>query len=275
MPKGELTASNHANRKQELQETTDIDLALSTQGLKKDDNVQLMGQPDWYRNAQSYWANVSPTINGMLGGFATVDPVDVKGSLQFIDEFVYGVRGANNVLRTPPVIERAYACDCGAGIGRVTKNFLHKVPFSCVDLVEQNPSFVEQAKTSYLADEIKRGTVGSVICAGLQDFMPEEGKYDLIWCQWVLGHLTDDDLVEFFKRCIRGLKPNGMIGVKENNSSKDYVVDEEDSSVTRPNEALKNIFERAGLKLVKEQAQQGLPAGLFTVRMYMLTRATS
>ncbi|KAF7731771.1 hypothetical protein EC973_008286 [Apophysomyces ossiformis] len=234
-----------------------------------------MGQPEWYRNAKSYWANVSPTINGMLGGFAVVDPVDVKGSLQFVDEFVYGVHGANNVLLKAPVIERSYACDCGAGIGRVTKNFLRKVPFDCVDLVEQDPKFVDQAKTSYLADEIKRGTVGQVICAGLQDFTPEKGKYDLIWCQWVLGHLTDDDLVAFFKRCVEGLKPNGLIGVKENNSSTDYVVDEEDSSVTRPNEALKRIFERAGLELVKEQAQQGLPAGLFTVRMYMLTRATS
>lgn len=42
-----------------------------------------------------------------------------------------------------------------------------------------------------------------------------------------------DDLIAFFKRCIKGLKPNGLIGIKENNSSKDYVVDEEDSSVTR------------------------------------------
>ena len=26
-----------------------------------------------------------------------------------------------------------------------------------------------------------------------QDFTPEEGRYDLIWCQWVLGHLTDGE----------------------------------------------------------------------------------
>ena len=34
----------------------------------------------------------------------------------------------------------------------------------------------------------------SFILKLLQDFTPEEGKYDLIWCQWVLGHLTDGEM---------------------------------------------------------------------------------
>lgn len=38
-------------------------------------------------------------------------------------------------------------------------------------------------------------------------------------------------------------------------------------SCIRPNEALKRIFTEAGLTVVKEGIQQGLPAGLFTVRM--------
>ena len=41
---------------------------------------------------------------------------------------------------------------------------------------------------------------GQLICSGLQDFTPSDGAYDVIWCQWVLGHLTDEDLVAFFKR---------------------------------------------------------------------------
>lgn len=139
-----------------------------------------MSRPDWYTNAQKYWTNVSPTINGMLGGFATVDPIDTRGSLQFIREFIESKTLANQ-----------YACDCGAGIGRVTKNFLLRVPFEKVDLVEQAPNFVEQAKSTYLKDEIAAGRVGNIICQGLQDFVPPENKYDLIWCQWVLGHLTD------------------------------------------------------------------------------------
>ncbi|KAI9301419.1 alpha-N-methyltransferase NTM1 [Cunninghamella echinulata] len=229
-----------------------------------------MKRDDWYDNAQTYWTSIEPTVNGMLGGFASVDPIDVKGSLDFLDEFIHGVKGANNVMLKEPTLNPNYACDCGAGIGRVTKHFLLKVPFQKVDLVEQAPNFVEQAKNNYLSKEIQHGQVGEVICQGLQSFHPTEKKYDLIWCQWVLGHLTDDDLVAFFKRCIQGLAPNGLIGVKENNSATDYVVDDEDSSVTRPNESLKRIFAKSGLTLIKEQVQQGLPAGLFTVRMYML-----
>jgi protein N-terminal methyltransferase len=150
-----------------------------------------MKQPEWYSKAQDYWNGVTPTVDGMLGGFSVVDPVDVKGSLNFIDEFVHGKKGANNTMLKEPVITNGYACDCGAGIGRVTKNFLLSVPFKKVDLVEQAPPFVETAKSSYLAKEIKEGKIGEVLCQGLQDFTPEEARYDLIWCQWVLGHLTD------------------------------------------------------------------------------------
>jgi len=37
---------------------------------------------------------------------------------------------------------------------------------------------------------------------GLQKFTPEEKAYDVQWIQWVLGHLTDKDLVDFLKRCL-------------------------------------------------------------------------
>ena len=36
--------------------------------------------------------------------------------------------------------------------------------------------------------------VGQYFAVGLQDFAPKEGYYDLIWCQWVLSHLTDGRL---------------------------------------------------------------------------------
>jgi protein N-terminal methyltransferase len=148
--------------------------------LTTDSQVELMDQPDWYTNAQTYWGSVEPTVDGMLGGFSQVDPIDAAGSLGFVEEFVKS--GSLGTRR---------ACDCGAGIGRVTKHFLLKVPFDTVDLVEQAPGFVEQARTAYLVDEIENGTVGQVRCEGLQAFTPPAQTYDLIWCQWVLGHLTD------------------------------------------------------------------------------------
>ncbi|RUP06155.1 alpha-N-methyltransferase NTM1 [Jimgerdemannia flammicorona] len=187
----------------------------------------------WYSDAQSYWDTVTPTVNGMLGGFAHISTIDATTSLSFLGEFVHGLKGRKGVIRKEPRIGKSYACDCGAGIGRVTKEFLLKVPFERVDVVEQSAKFVEQARESYLKREIEEGRIGEIMCAGLQDFVPEEGKYDLIWCQWVLGHLTDDDFIAFFQRCKKGLKLGGIIGIKENNTSKDLVIDEQDSSVTR------------------------------------------
>lgn len=48
------------------------------------------------------------------------------------------------------------------------------------------------------------------------------------------------------------------------------VLDEEDSSLTRSNKMWEEIFEQAGLKIVKEQVQEGLPAGLFLVKAWAL-----
>lgn len=44
------------------------------------------------------------------------------------------------------MVQSGRALDCGAGIGRVSKRLLLPL-FSEVDLVEQNPAFLEKAKT--------------------------------------------------------------------------------------------------------------------------------
>jgi len=40
--------------------------------------------------------------------------------------------------------------------------------------------------------------------------------------------------------------------------------------LTRSDKAWKVIFKQAGLKLVREQVQEGLPEGLYVVKMYAL-----
>lgn len=75
------------------------------------------------------------------------------------------------------------ALDCGAGIGRITKRLLLPL-FNTVDLVDVTQEFLDKAKT-YLGEESKR--VGNYLCTGLQDFVPESGRYDVIWIQWVIG----------------------------------------------------------------------------------------
>jgi protein N-terminal methyltransferase len=86
----------------------------------------------------------------------------------------------------------------------------------------------------------------------------------------VLGHLTDDDLVSFFVRCAKALKAGGWIGVKENISKTELLIDEVDSSCTRTDVQLKVIFARAGLKVIKEETQRNFPTCLYPVKMYLL-----
>jgi protein N-terminal methyltransferase len=58
--------------------------------------------------------------------------------------------------------------------------------------------------------------------------------------------------------------------VKENVSAAGIQFDEQDSSCTRSDSLFKEIFEAAGLVLIKEQKQIGFPAGLYEVKLYLL-----
>jgi len=214
-------------------------------------------ETEYYSKAADYWQSVTPTIDGMLGGFAKISHIDIDGSNKFLKQLFKG---------ESPGLGTSRALDCGAGIGRITKHLLTK-HFERVDLVEQDKHFLEKA-TEYLAGNDR---VGQLFCAGLQNFDFLPATYDVIWCQWVLGHLTDDHLVEFFVRCVKGLKTGGFLVVKENvTSSGEVETDEEDSSVTRPPELLRDIFARANLEIHKEFKQNKFPKELYDVHMFSL-----
>ena len=139
-----------------------------------------------------------------------------------------------------------------------------------------------------------KGRLGAVHATGLESWNPDPAKkYDLIWNQWCLGHLTDSALVFYLQRCSKALStdPPGWIVVKENISTKtsstsanarnlsrestkgdmarDEVnegwaeeedeYDELDSSVTRGERNYKRIFAEAGLRIVREETQRGFP----------------
>lgn len=140
--------------------------------------------------------------------------------------------------------------------------------FNTVDLVEVNPKFLKTAET-YLEEFSSK--IGNYFPIGLQSFTPEPGRYNVIWIQWVLGHLTDKDLVEFFKRCKQGLTENGIIVAKENVcGGEEYDFDDVDSSYTRPKDALVKLFEEAGLKIIREEKQKHFPKDIYAVHMFAL-----
>ncbi|KAI0273775.1 AdoMet dependent proline di-methyltransferase-domain-containing protein [Gloeopeniophorella convolvens] len=106
----------------------------------------------------------------------------------------------------------------------------------------------------------------------------EDSGFDVVWCQWCLMYMKDEDLIAFLKRSQAALRKEsrGAIVVKENVCSDGdggvpvVHFDEEDSSVTRSDLHWKKVFREAGLSLIHERVQYGLPKGLFTVKMYAL-----
>eukprot|EP00732_Lithocolla_globosa_P004083 Lithocolla_globosa_v1_NODE_3555_length_1638_cov_24.590651.p2 type:complete len:238 gc:universal NODE_3555_length_1638_cov_24.590651:749-36(-) len=209
----------------------------------------------WYTDADKYWKKQDCTVDGMLGGYGELSINDARDSTAFISPFI---KGDN------PKINTGLCLDCGAGIGRVSEVFLLKI-FDKVDLCEQNQQFVDTAKEKMPKDRVER-----FICSGLQDFNPEQERYDCIWVQWVLNYLTDDDLVAFFQRCKYGLKKGGMLFCKENVCVEGFVVDTDDSSVTRSTELFEKIFKKSGMKLVKKAVQKDFPQNLYPVYMFAL-----
>ena len=133
-------------------------------------------------------------------------------------------------------------------------------------MVEMEQKFLDEAKT-FIGAEV--GRVGKFICSSLQDFTPETGHYDLIWCQWVMCHLTDEHLIDCLKRCQKGLAPNGVIVMKENISLTDKTeFDSNDSSFLRTEDHYVDIINKAGLTVVKQQRQKKWPKDLLTMVMF-------
>ena len=235
-------------------------------------------------------------------------------------------------LEAQELTQRTRALDVGAGIGRVTSTvLLHLI--QDVVLLEPVDHFVQEALARVSAPSHMKGdwkgiddNARSVIVVQgtLQEFDPRrpvsgsengivlsragytppggalEYGFDVVWCQWCLGHLTDDDLVDFLRRSKESLRSKqkgtgdfeGIIVVKENLCSETTpgqpraVFDEEDSSVTRyeyvvacqrslilsssslrSDNAFKKAFRAAGLQILKEDIQLGLPEGLYPVKM--------
>ena len=178
--------------------------------------------------------------------------------------------------------KRTRALDVGAGIGRVTADvLLHLV--TDVVLVEPIIAFIQEAIERARASAHDKSTSSRVSWPGLADqsksvtflqdtlqqfqpLSPHHSQFhdrvgyqpprpiddigidfDVIWCQWCLGYLTNPDLVAFLKRCYEALNsdnPRSLIVVKENICSNNMdgsameVFDEEDSSLTRFAESL-------------------------------------
>ncbi|CAE6407180.1 unnamed protein product [Rhizoctonia solani] len=256
-----------------------------------------------------YWDTQDATIDGVLGGFGEgpLPRVESLGSRRFL----LSIR--NDLCRVPSVFRRldapaldaprrrVRALDVGAGIGRVTactllplvddvvlvepaEHFFLKAMEDCpnwegISDLTKSVTFVRTPLQSF--DPSQPVPLESTRMGLGADLLNPEIGYDIIWCQWCLGHLTDPDLVKFLKQAKKALREPedleyprgaGVIIIKENttedgeNGEAIAIYAEDDSSVTRSDAAWKQIFNEAGLSLIKEEVQEGLPEGLLEVK---------
>ncbi|KIM49064.1 hypothetical protein M413DRAFT_61025 [Hebeloma cylindrosporum] len=234
-----------------------------------------------------YWNTQPANLDGVLGGYGSgsLPRIDSLGSRLFLLNIypqLSTVPSAFRPLDAPLNPPRTRALDVGAGIGRVTADvLLHLV--SDVVLLEPVDSFVQEALSRARNSAADTQTSVKSSWPGLSDQTKSPPRpadeigtgFDVIWCQWCLGHLSDADLVLFLRRCHESLNkhPKSVIVVKENicseaaDGSEQSVFDDQDSSLTRSDRVWKRVFEQAGLRLMREQIQGGLPEGLFVVKM--------
>lgn len=233
---------------------------------------------NFYSKSKFYWRQVEASCSGMLGGFTNVNTVDADESRGLLKKIL-----GQATFDTPSRV-----LDCGAGkfkgnvstnlslhflilgIGRVSKYVLSHF-FDEIDLLEQNELFLQQSK-NFMGEKYSK--VKHLFAQGMQDFQPlPDVKYSCIWLQWCIGYINDADFVIFLEKCAQILtKPNGFIVIKDNVTRTDEcVVDEEDGSVARSDEALRTIFAQVGQLQVKcVVKQKKMPKGLFPVKMYVL-----
>ncbi|KAG9160222.1 hypothetical protein Leryth_026463 [Lithospermum erythrorhizon] len=103
--------------------------------------------------------------------------------------------------------------DCGLGLAN-NKNLLIRY-FNEVDLLEPVSHFLDAARVNLNPENLvpPRIIMGGLAISIVFHFTE---RYDIIWIQWCIGHLADDDLLSFFNRAKIGLKPGGLFILKEN-----------------------------------------------------------
>lgn len=232
------------------------------------------------RRGVSCWPLTGSRLLCNLQSLPRVDALGSRQFLLHLLPSLCTVPSSIRPLQPAIPTRRIRAVDVGAGVGRVTSDvLLHLV--QDVVLVEPVTAFIGEAvrrgtesENGTLVEDTSRGRWKGIqskeksvtfIQGTLQDFdpasplrsassmkllkrvgyQPREDDmntgFDVIWCQWCLGHLTDIDLIAFFKRCRAALRDpdQSLIIVKENicNESDDgqaqAVFDPSDSSLTR------------------------------------------
>lgn len=223
---------------------------------------------NWYEKRDKYWASKDVSLKSVLGGFEESHLPDVKCSCELLQGLILSKQ-----------LNPGSALDCGAGIGRVTEFVLTRF-FKEIDLMEKNPKFVDKCKSKFSSNE----KIKKIYLSPLESFKFER-KYDLIFIQWCLENLEDEDLVPFLNKCYDNLENNGLIIVKENlynspdsqslsneNKEKEFEYSDLDYSKQRPDIFYINLFINNKFKIRNHFLNPNWPENMMPLCVYVLSK---
>lgn len=113
--------------------------------------------------------------------------------------------------------------------------------------------------------------MGDFYQQGMEEFEFQR-KYDTIWIQWVIGYLTDNDLLAFLEKCKKNLNPHGVVVIKDNACEQyGFILDKTDCSIARNIRYYNTIFQHAGYDVLlaerfKEFPDDAMPIMKFVIR---------
>ncbi len=219
---------------------------------------------NWYKKREEHWASKEPTLASVLGGFESSHLPDVKCSCELL----------NGLIATKQ-LNPGNALDCGAGIGRVTEYVLCNY-FKEIDLVEKDKKFIDKCKVKFTGNN----RVKNIYMSPLESFKFEK-KYDLIWVQWCLENLEDEDLEPFLNKCYTNLNDDGLIIVKENldtfdeeekKENKEFRYSDLDYSKQRPDAFYINLFIKNKFKIKLHFLNPNWPEEMMPLCVYVLSK---
>jgi len=168
--------------------------------------VQEENKNEWYAANLLWWES---------GYGGTTDDEAMIGDCDGESDALIGLEFLDKVLKKRPLTKISSALDCGAGVGRITKFILSKRCHGNITLIEANMHWSERSRV-YLGR--KRAANCQFINANLLDLsrhIPVKSM-DLIWIQWCLQYLTDNDAIQVLATVQQCLTQHGIIIIKEN-----------------------------------------------------------
>lgn len=223
----------------------------SIQEDKKPNNSNL------YTTSKAFWKSKSAELDSMCG-FSDLNEEDNLHTKNLLDNYFIKVNNTDN----------KNAIDIGAGIGRITFSSLYPY-FDEIDLLDSNQHFLDAAKSKQ--EEIKGIKIKNYYMTEIQKFNFEK-QYDLIFIQWVLEYVNYSDLIRFFNKVKRSLKPNGIVIIKENiniDNDGDIIISEEGSRIRSYN-TYEKIYEDTGLNIVHDEVIPFKRQDIYEIKCWVL-----